>query len=126
MGEDSIDIGEIESNKLVIFILTFQKENFNSVIINITLSHTDITQYYITPNYTDSNCVIGNTNYYEFKFEDFIDASYELFKFKYVENYYPDILCSLSSYNTTLTLINQNNSIDSINFNFETGISFYL
>ena len=106
---------------MVIFLLTFQKENFTSVIVNITLSHTDITQYYITSNYTDHNCVLGKNDFYEFKIEDFTDASYELFKFKYLEKYYPDVLCPLSLYNTTLILINQTNSSDFVNFQFETG-----
>ncbi len=107
---------------MVIFLLTFQKENFTSVIVNITLSHTDIKQYYIISNHTDPNCVIGKNNFYEFKLEDFTDASYELFKFKYLEKFYPDILCPLSLYNTTLILINQTNSSDFENLQFETGM----
>ena len=124
-GEDSKEIGEIESSKLVIFLLTFRNENFTSVAINITLSRTNINQYYTVSNFTDANCVIGKEDFYEFQYEDFTDASYELFKFKYIEKYYPETLCPLSLYNTGLTLVNDGNSSENFKFDFETGLNLY-
>ena len=102
-GDDLAFASEEESYKLSIFLWT-NRDSFEYVQVNVSLFETNSSLYYTSPSIYDPNCQPETKKDYIFTFNDFQYTSVGLINYKYIYEDYPNILCPLSVYNTTIYL----------------------
>ncbi len=98
-----LDIGEVHSYTLGILILT-NRQSFDYMQINMSLTQTNSSLY---SNFTNPNCDIGTIKTLLLPFEAFNDTMLMvdgLSRIKFLYKEYPNSLCPLGLYNTSLAV----------------------
>ena len=111
---------------LEVFIMA-TRESFTQVQLNVTLKTTQISSYYVSKNVSDVNCNLPLSFTYTYPFDDFmIDTNEGMnqLETRYLYEEYPNKLCPMSSYETSLVVFNYSSSSGSnviLYKNFTTG-----
>jgi hypothetical protein len=103
----NLEVYESQSYNLEVFIDTTLSK-FTYVHFTITLESTEINSYLILNETSDTNCKLGLSRSFNYTFSQFsiFQVEKSQIKSRYIYGLYPRALCSLSSYNLTLSVFN--------------------